>query len=405
MIKKDVMSDEVLVKVEGISKKFCKSLKRSMVYGIQDIVWDTFAVRPFRDGLRKDEFWAVDNISFELKRGECLGLIGPNGAGKSTLLKMLNGIILPDRGRAEIRGRVGALIEIGAGFHPMLTGRENVYLNGSILGFNKREIANKFDEIVEFAELSEFIDTPVKHYSSGMYVRLGFAIAAQMEPDVLLVDEVLAVGDVGFRAKCFNTIYSAMRKAAVVLVSHSMPDISRVSSSIMVMNHGKPEYYSYDVPKGIDLFYSHFKGEQSTVAGNGRATICHVEFESNGKKGIDCLNYLDHLSLHIHTTVDSAIKYPNISVVLLNQELQNIAQCHSYFNDFKIRNSGKDLHILLDLGKINLNPGLYSLEVAVTSENRGEVLCKVQNVLRLRVTGQFVGYAPVQLKGDWKVFD
>ena len=236
------MTGDVLIRAEGVSKKFSSKLKTSMKYGITDIAKDFIGIPSRSDTLRPNEFWSVQDMSFEVRRGECLGLIGPNGAGKSTLLKMLNGIIMPDKGSIEINGKVGALIEVGAGFHPLLTGRENIYINGSIMGLAKKEIDQKFDSIVEFAELSDFIDTPVSYYSSGMYMRLGFAIAAQMEPDVLLIDEVLAVGDVGFRAKCFNAIHNIMQKSAVIIVSHSMPQISRVCSDIMVMNHGKSKF-------------------------------------------------------------------------------------------------------------------------------------------------------------------
>ena len=207
---------ETLVRAQGVSKKFCRSLKRSMLYGFQDIAKSSLGIAPRTQNLKPSEFWALDDISFELERGQCLGLIGPNGSGKSTLLKMLNGIISPDRGRVEINGKVGALIEVGAGFHPMLTGRENIYINGSILGLSKRDIDKKFEEIVDFAELSDFIDTPVKNYSSGMYVRLGFSIAAHIQPDVLLIDEILAVGDVGFKAKCFNAISRLADRSAIV---------------------------------------------------------------------------------------------------------------------------------------------------------------------------------------------
>ena len=192
------MKNDVLVKVEGVSKKFCRNLKRSLWYGVKDISSELFGSTK-NSQLRPKEFWAVDDVSFELKRGECLGLIGHNGAGKSTLLKMLNGLIKPDKGKITMKGRIGALIELGAGFNPILTGRENIYNNGAVLGFSKKEIDAKFDAIIEFAEIDDFIDTPVQNYSSGMKVRLGFAVAAQMEPDVLIIDEVLAVGDVGFR--------------------------------------------------------------------------------------------------------------------------------------------------------------------------------------------------------------
>ena len=201
------MSAETLIKVEGVSKKFCRDLKKSLWYGMQDLGSEILGHSHGRSSeLRPDEFWAVKDVSFELKRGECLGLIGRNGAGKSTLLKMLNGLIKPDKGRITMIGRVCALIELNTGFNPILTGRENVFVYGSILGLSKKEINEKYDTIVEFAELGDFMNMPFQSYSSGMKVRLGFAVAAQMIPDVLIVDEVLAVGDASFQLKCINAI-------------------------------------------------------------------------------------------------------------------------------------------------------------------------------------------------------
>lgn len=244
------MSDEVLIKVENVGKKFCRSLKRSMLYGVEDIVRDTLSLKTTSDKLRPEEFWAVDDVSFEVRRGECLGIIGRNGAGKSTLLKMLNGIFMPDKGKITIKGKVGALIEVGAGFHPMLTGRENIYVNGAILGMSKREIDKKFDEIVAFAELEEFIDMPVKHYSSGMYVRLGFAIATSVKPDILILDEVLAVGDSGFRFKCYRIIDDLLESTAVIFVSHNMPDVSRMCSKTILLSRSSVIHYG-DTKSGI----------------------------------------------------------------------------------------------------------------------------------------------------------
>ena len=193
---------DTLVKVENVGKKFCRGLKRSLWYGVKDICSELIGQDNVHKELRKDEFWAVKRVSFDLKRGECLGLIGKNGAGKSTLLKILNGIIKPDEGRVTMYGRIGALIELGAGFNPILTGRENIYNNAAVLGIPKRDVDHRFAEIVDFAEIDEFLDTPVQNYSSGMKVRLGFAVAAHLEPDGLMIDEVLAVGDLGFVIKC-----------------------------------------------------------------------------------------------------------------------------------------------------------------------------------------------------------
>src|SRR6202008_4052657 len=187
----------------------------------------------------QDAFWALKDVSLEVKEGEVLGLIGRNGAGKTTLLKILSRITKPTTGWAEIHGRVGSLLEVGTGFHPELTGRENAFLSGAILGMPKNEITRKFDEIVAFAELEKFIDTPVKHYSSGMYVRLAFAVAAHLEPEILLVDEVLAVGDINFQKKCLGKMGDVARAGrTVVLVSHQMNQIRRLCNRVVCVDGG-----------------------------------------------------------------------------------------------------------------------------------------------------------------------
>ena len=232
-------NNEPVIAVKNVGKKFCRSLHRSLVYGVQDICGDLLG-QSASTRLRTGEFWANEGIDFELKQGECLGLIGRNGAGKTTLLKLLNGLIKPDSGHISIRGRVGALIALGAGFNPILTGRENIYINGTVLGLSKLEIDENFEKIVSFAELSEFVDSPVQNYSSGMQVRLGFAIASTLEPDLLLVDEVLAVGDTRFRFKCYERMLELKEKgASVILVSHQMADIMRITDRVIVLHKGK----------------------------------------------------------------------------------------------------------------------------------------------------------------------
>ena len=187
-------------------------------------------LRPTEQSGSREEFWALKDVSFEIKRGESVGIIGRNGAGKSTLLKLLSRITEPTTGRIELDGKVASLLEVGTGFHPELTGRENIYLNGAILGMKRAEIKSKFDEIVAFAEVEKFLDTPVKHYSSGMYVRLAFAVAAHLEPEVLIVDEVLAVGDAEFQKKCLGKMQSVSEKEGrtVLFVSHNMQAIRQM---------------------------------------------------------------------------------------------------------------------------------------------------------------------------------
>ncbi|WP_253154245.1 ABC transporter ATP-binding protein [Stieleria tagensis] len=248
----DPPQEDPLVVVSNVKKKFCRSLKKSLWYGMQDIAHELnpFSRRTDRadhsfvaedSDLRADEFWAVNDVSFELRRGECLGLIGHNGAGKTTLLKMLNGLIKPDSGRIEMTGRVGALIALGAGFNPILSGRENIHVNASVLGLKKDEIEDKMEEIIDFAEIGEFIDAPVQSYSSGMQVRLGFAIATTVKPDILILDEVLAVGDAAFRAKCELAISELMDDAAVILVSHNALHIRRLCNRVLWLRRGQTE--------------------------------------------------------------------------------------------------------------------------------------------------------------------
>ena len=246
------MSD-VLVKVDNVSKRFCRSLKRSLWYGMKDLGSEISGRRhgggsglPQSSAdiqLRQDEFWAVKDVSFELRRGECLGLIGRNGAGKTTLLRVLNGLIKPDTGRIEMKGKVGAIIALGAGFNPVLSGRENIKITASLAGYSSRKMKEMIDEIIDFAEISDFIDAPVQSYSSGMQVRLGFAAASTFNPDILILDEVLAVGDIGFRAKCYNRIYQIKNDAAVIFVSHSMPHIDRLCTSGIVLRGGCAPHY------------------------------------------------------------------------------------------------------------------------------------------------------------------
>ena len=202
------MSD-TLIKVEGLYKKFTKSLRKSLVYGTVDMARSMVGLSANLETLRNGEFWALQDIHFELKRGETVGLIGQNGCGKSTLLRMINGIFPPDQGKIAIHGRIGALIAVGAGFHPHMSGRENIFLNGTILGMTKNDIKRRYDEIVDFAEIGDFLEAPVATYSSGMTVRLGFAIAIHCEPDIVLIDEILAVGDAKFQQKCMgiNNLY------------------------------------------------------------------------------------------------------------------------------------------------------------------------------------------------------
>jgi homopolymeric O-antigen transport system ATP-binding protein len=233
------MSTDNIIHLAGVSKKFCRSLKRTMLYGVRDVACDMLGLTRHLTCLRRDEFWALNGVSFEVKPGECVGLIGPNGAGKSTLLKLVNGVTLPDQGSIRIRGSIGALLELGAGFHPMLTGRENIHLSAAILGLSKDQVAKKFDSIVDFSGLEEFIDMPVRQYSSGMYVRLGFAVAVSIDPDILIIDESMAVGDGAFRKRCLDQIDAFIKAGkTIIVVTHNLQEIEKIAQRVLLLDHG-----------------------------------------------------------------------------------------------------------------------------------------------------------------------
>ena len=233
--------NDLAVRVDHLSKRY-RIGERERYRALRDTLVDVVKT-PFRIAARgrtDNTIWALRDVSLEIAPGEVVGIIGHNGAGKSTLLKILSRITEPTEGRAEVRGRVGSLLEVGTGFHPELTGRENIYLNGAILGMQRAEIARRFDEMVAFAEVERFIDTPVKRYSSGMYLRLAFAVAAHLEPEILLVDEVLAVGDAAFQKKCLGRMSDVAREGrTVVFVSHNLPSIEKLCQKVFVIDGGR----------------------------------------------------------------------------------------------------------------------------------------------------------------------
>jgi lipopolysaccharide transport system ATP-binding protein len=239
-----------------------------MAYGMTDVCRNLVGLSSNPDRLRKNEFWAVNDVSFEVKKGETLGIIGPNGSGKTTMLKMLNGIFWPDKGKISIRGKIGALIAVGAGFHPQLSGRENIYINGAILGMSKEVIDEKFDAIVDFSGIAEFLDAPVKHYSSGMYVRLGFAIAVHCEPDILLIDEVLSVGDIDFQARCINKIKEMDKQNVTkIFISHNLNTVQLLCSKAKGHASGSDaQQLAQDALMEHETFANHFQHVCAKVA-------------------------------------------------------------------------------------------------------------------------------------------
>jgi lipopolysaccharide transport system ATP-binding protein len=414
------MSD-ILIQAEHVSKKFCRSLKRSLWYGIQDVAhslnpWsrtqqETDLTTPITaQPLRKDEFWALQDINFEVRRGECLGLIGHNGAGKSTLLKILNGLIRPDHGRITMHGRVAALIELNAGFNGLLTGRENIYNQATLLGLGKQEIKRKFDSIVAFSEIEQFLDMQVQNYSSGMKVRLGFAVAAQMDPDVLIIDEVLAVGDTSFRFKCMNAMAEIMQKSAVIFVSHSMQQITRVSTSGMVMSKGRQVYYGTSVPTAIEEYYRHNTSIESKVTGSGAVSISSINANVASLSNPQHSNKLhcgpnDAVEVAFQIKADPKVTECIVQGLLWNEDLVPVAELVHYENrgiHLTFDKPYKVFNLRLTIPPIGLNGGNYFLTLSIVSPDYRQILCRHDNVCTICISNPTVSGAVLIKRCDWE---
>jgi len=328
------MSDDVVIRVESLGKKYLiRQVERERYVALRDVIartaigtWrkvtDAVRTRDAPRGSSSEEFWALKGIDFEVNRGEVMGIIGRNGAGKSTLLKILSRITEPSEGRVTINGRVASLLEVGTGFHPELTGRENIYLNGAILGMRRPEIKRKFDEIVAFAEVEKFLDTPVKRYSSGMYVRLAFAVAAHLESEILIVDEVLAVGDAEFQKKCLGKMDEVARGGRTVLfVSHNMPTVRHLCSRAILL-----------------------AGGHKVFDGSSEATILkYIQATQSGKALKEIQRMIEHFppdpSFRLHrvdvvqdgmSTVDIINNKP-VDIVIEYTVLEEVTGLHVYF--------------------------------------------------------------------------
>jgi lipopolysaccharide transport system ATP-binding protein len=393
--------NEVVVSVKNVSKKFCKTLRRSMGYGIVDLTKNLVGSKPNSTRLRKDEFWALDNISFELRKGEVLGVVGLNGSGKTTLLRLLSGIFPPDKGEIMIKGRVGALIALGAGFHPHMTGRENVYLNGAILGLKREELDAEFERIVNFAEIGSFIDAPVATYSSGMRVKLGFSVAMAIKPDVLLIDEVLAVGDVAFKTKCFNAITGLTKRCAVLFVSHNMATIAKISTEILLLNEGHKEYHGRDISEGIYTYFNLFPIDQGVRIGEDKVLLksCGVRGEEDGKEEI---KYLENVLIDIEFIFLKKCWSDVLMLVFMDKEATNVAVTYLKIPEKLFRiNTPHKLTV-----KILRNPfsaGNYSVTV-IFAENfnetvNGRVISQYNSAVSFKIIDSAtVTNIPIQLQ-------
>jgi lipopolysaccharide transport system ATP-binding protein len=411
------MSD-VLIQAEKVSKKFCRSLKRSLWYGMSDVFhslnpWSTNRsptqdVSNARDEeLRPQEFWALRDVSFEVRRGECLGLIGHNGAGKSTLLKILNGVIRPDRGQITMRGRIGAMIELGAGFNPLLTGRENIYNQAALLGFSPEEVKRKFDDIVDFSEIPHALDMPLQNYSSGMRIRLGFSIFAHLEPDILLIDEVLAVGDVGFRMKSLNKMSELMNRCAVIFVSHSMPQIFRICSEVMLLGKGGVKFHGRNIADGVAAYFREFPGEEQTITGTGDARVLQLSAKGQTEQAnlheALTIQYGEDIDICVDIQLQHHYKSANIQLLFWNIELLPIMDVMTKeLNGFSfiVDENGRGT-VTARLCQVLLNAGKYNVSVIILSDDL-TVLCRHDNAVTVTVAANCASGASVIFPAEWQ---
>lgn len=409
---------ELLIQAENVSKKFCRSLKRSLWYGITDVLHSLNPWSPMQNNmpispsalekeLRPDEFWVLKDLNFEVRRGECLGLIGHNGAGKSTLLKILNEVIRPDRGSITMRGRVGAMIELGAGFNPLLTGRENIYNQAALIGFTPQEVKRNFDTIVEFAELSHALDMPLQNYSSGMRIRLGFSIFAHLEPDILLIDEVLAVGDVGFRMKSLNKMSELISKCAVIFVTHSMPQVFRICNEVMLLSQGTAKYHGRDIGEGVAAYFREFQGGQQTVTGSGESEVLKLtaSCDSRSAKLHQEITVRHGESLRIETLIrlTGNFKSAKIQFLFWNIELLPIMDVMTEQLDgfcFESDTEGT-ARISAVINNLPLNSGTYNVSVIILSEDL-KTLCRHDNALQVTVIAKCHSGAGIIHSAIWE---
>jgi lipopolysaccharide transport system ATP-binding protein len=359
------------------------------------------------DQLRPQEFWALKSISFQVKRGECLGLIGHNGAGKSTLLKILTGVIRPDRGQVKMRGRVGAMIELGAGFNPLLTGRENIFNQAALLGFTQEEVRRKFDEIVDFSEIPHALDMPLQNYSSGMRVRLGFSIFAHLEPDILLIDEVLAVGDVGFRMKSLNKMSELMSRCAVVFVTHSMPQVFRICNDVMLLGHGAIQHHSRNVAEGVAAYFREFPGGENSITGSGEAAVIEAIATTKTSRaslhGELAIQYGQQIEFAITIKFTPPILEGIIQLLFWNMELLPILEVMTkQLNGYHFTSDEEGYAtVKATLDKLLLNAGKYYMSIIVLSRDL-KVLCRHDNALSVTVEANCASGASVIIPADWQ---
>ncbi|WP_026970212.1 ABC transporter ATP-binding protein [Algoriphagus terrigena] len=413
------MSDTI-IKVENLSKRYRIGLQEKKADTFVQQLWNNLKapVENFKriKSLGKFEegsgsiHWALKDVSFEVKQGEVLGIIGKNGAGKSTLLKILSKITEPTSGRIEMNGRVAALLEVGTGFHPELTGRENIYMNGTILGMTKKEIDQKLDEIINFSGVEKYIDTPVKFYSSGMRVRLGFSVAAHLEPEILIIDEVLAVGDYEFQQKCLGKMEEVSKKEGrtVLFVSHNIQAITTLTRSTIVLKSGQM-VFNGGTEKGVTTYLGLEKTRSLDYRSNISKGIVSVSINTSEPNNIQRFN--EKFSVEITISLIQNVKIPSVSYQVFDEYENSIFHELFLASEHELDLSTSQLKIVSEIKNLRLYPGEYYLKVhyadkftKIKLDTVGEIChFKVEVMGELRDYYWQPGAAKYVEYGNWRI--
>ena len=389
---------EPLLRVAGLSKKFSRDLKASMKAGAKSILSSYFGACQDMSTLKSKEFWALRDVSCELRRGEVLAVLGHNGAGKSTLLKCIAGKLRSDVGSIHVKGSIGHMLEMSAGFEKALSGKENVRLRGRLLHLKGRAIEKYIQEVAEFADIGEFFDAPVQFYSSGMRARLGFAASSVMTPDILILDEVLAVGDLSFRVKCYERINEISRKAGVVFVSHSLGQVARMCNRGIFLEKGRV-LFDGSAQEAIRIYQDKLgQGNEKSNRYVLNPDLISIElFASGGKVSAgQNINYGEPLALK--GDISKVPREAQLRVLLRDAGSGLIMDWNSARNNIEWpRNPTR---VCADLGPVELNPGAYSVSVQIMSPDGREHLC-MSSAIPFRVTGELLYAIPVQKRAIW----
>ncbi len=390
------------IEVKNLGKCFRKRAQGGR--SLKGVVLEWLGRKP---STNNNSFWALKDISFNVAQGEVLGIIGANGAGKSTLLSILAQTMRPTEGSVQMKGRVSSLLELGAGFHPDLTGRENIYLNGSILGLTRKQIEARYEKIVEFSELRDFMDTPVKHYSSGMYVRLGFAVAVEVDPDILLIDEVLAVGDEKFRKRCLAKIAEfQQKKKTMLVVSHDLEVITKISDKVLLLDHGRVLKVD-DPQRAVDEYKSlGFVREGAVVVqeiGTKQIEIQQVRFLNREGRETDQIESGSPLELEIGYQAHQKVEDPAFGFGISSIDGKLCFGTNTLIENFPIALVEGGGVIRLTIEKLNLLQGKYYFSFAVHSRDHKTQYHRLDHRYTLFVSSQKKAAGTVQLDCRWEL--